>query len=88
MNKDEVLERHVFTFNRKDNGGEQVTLTTKIRHNGDPEGVYFEQEFSLQSYCNSASFTLIGAPLTPDLLRKLANELESATIRAKEKTIN
>lgn len=87
MNKDRVLERHVFIFNDKDNGGEQVSFVTDIRHNGDPEGVYYDQEISLQSYCNTATIHLLGAAISPDMLRKLANELDAATIRAKQKTL-
>lgn len=68
---------HTFTFNPQDNGGEQLILTTKWYDNGDNE-VFTFQELSLESYYNSASFHLSGAQITPETLRKLANELEQA----------
>lgn len=82
MNKDKLVKRHVFDFSPGTNGGESLTLTTDFYDNGDKDA-YMNQEFSLQSYCNSASFQLVGTPLTPGLLRKLANELESAEIEAR-----
>lgn len=87
MNKDLRLERHGFCFNPRDNGGETLMLTTDIYHNGDSgeKGIYYNQEITLLSYCNSASLNLYGASITPDMLRKLANELESANIKAAQK---
>lgn len=82
MKNSNIRGRHNFVFNPKDNGGESLSLLTKFIDNGDGE-IYTNQELSLQSYCNSASFTLIGVQITPDLLRKLANELESELIKAK-----
>jgi len=72
------LKQHTFVFNDGDNGGEALTLTTEFHDNGDgvPEGVYMTQELCLGSYCNSASFHLSGAVLTPELLRELANQLD------------
>ena len=84
--QDELLARHCFAFNQKDNGGEQVTLTTKFIANGDKDGVFLNQEISLQSYCNSAQINLCGAFLTPEILRELANQLESEMIKARLKT--
>lgn len=76
-----ILKRHVFTFNPKDNSGESLSLVTNFIANGDKitknEGVYINQELTLQSYCNACSFNLIGAAITPEVLRQLANELES-----------
>jgi len=83
---DKLLKRHVFCFNEHDNGGESLLLTTEMFANGDPDGVYINQELSLQSYCNSASFHLSGATITPALLRKLANELETVENEAKVMT--
>ena len=74
----EVLHTHVFVFNKEDNSGESLSLTTKFFSNGDPGGIYTIQELVLQSYCNRATFGLHGATITPEELRKLANELESA----------
>jgi hypothetical protein len=84
---DKLLHRHVFCFNEEDNGGESLTLKTEFYDNGDaaaglPAGIYTNQELSLMSYGNSASFNLSGAAFTPELLRQLANELESAMIKA------
>lgn len=78
--KDQVLQRHVFEVNPQSNGGEGLMITTEFIGNGDPitptEGVYITQEISLQSYCNSATFNLTTMALTPEVLRRLANELE------------
>jgi hypothetical protein len=68
--------KHCFSFNGHDNGGEQLTLTTTL-HVDENKHVTTEQEMTLQSYCNSASFNLIGAQLTPIDLRNLADELEN-----------
>ena len=80
MNKDKLLKTHTFSFNRKDNGGEQVTINTKFYANGDRnrDGVYINQEITLNSYCNAASILLYGAALTPENLRMLADELDAA----------
>lgn len=74
---DEELGRSVFSFNEDDNGGEQLILVTKLYHNGDVGGYYTNQELTLNSYCNAASFTLTGCQISPEKLRELANQLES-----------
>jgi hypothetical protein len=85
------VARHVFSFNPGDNGGGQLTLVSHIIDNGDvaagipKAGVFLNQELSLQSYGNSASFLLFGASLTPNDLRRLANELEGAMVQAQAK---
>jgi hypothetical protein len=73
-----LLGVYTFVFNQRDNGGEQLTLTTKWYDNGDgvPQGVFLKQELTLMSYGNSASFMLAGC-LTPKNLRQLANGLDS-----------
>ena len=79
--KHDVLKTHSFTFNPEDNGGESLSLTTQFIANGDPitpdEGIFLNQELSLQSYCNSASINMFGISFTPKALRELANQLES-----------
>lgn len=86
--KDKVLNRHVFSFNEKANGGEQLILVTNFHHNGDgPGGIYTSQELSLQSYCNAATFSLHGAAITPEALRELANQLDRAKIEAMTKCV-
>lgn len=80
---DKEIGRICFVFNEKDNGGESLSLNTKLYHNGEPGGVYVNQELTLQSYCNCATFTLVGTTFTPENLRKLANELEQAIVIAK-----
>lgn len=75
--------RHVFSFDERDNGGEHLSLITDVEV--DERGkVNLNQELVLHSYCNSASFNLSGAVMTPELLRKLANELdeEIASVKA------
>ena len=66
---------HAFTFNPEANGGEALMLCTQAIKEGD-KPVCFEQELTLCSYCNNASFQLAGATFTPELLRQLADELE------------
>jgi hypothetical protein len=80
---DKELETHVFVFNPGDNGGESLRLTTKVFSNGDEvePGLYTNQELTLQSYSNSASIQLFGVAITPDNLRRLANELDSLMAR-------
>ena len=72
---DRPIGRHTFLFNSHDNGGEALILST-VFFADEFDEIYTSQEFSLQSYRNSASFTLMGAPITSDLLRELANELD------------
>jgi hypothetical protein len=69
---DKLLATHVFSFNEEDNGGEQLILTTKFYDNGDDkkQNIYLNQQLTLQSHCNAASFELIGTILTPALLQR------------------
>lgn len=87
MNTDKLIGRHCFVFNNNDNGGESLSLETKVYSNGDPGGFYLNQTLNLQSYSNSASFNLFGAVITPSALRQLANQLEMELIKAKASTI-
>lgn len=77
------LATHAFSFNPRDNGDEQLILTTEYFDNDDG-GVFTNQELSLQSCCNSASFELVGAQITPQNLRKLADELEQQNNKLKQ----
>ncbi len=83
MKNNKELLYHLFTFNKGTNGGEQLILITKFFDNGDgpPDGVYTNQELVLNSYSNTTSFSFSDSPFTPETLRKLANELESAMIK-------
>lgn len=82
---DKSLKKHYFVFNKNDNGGEQLTLTTEYFHNGDKEnGIYTNQQLTLHSYCNEATFSLSGASIDSKALRELANQLDEARIEAKE----
>ena len=71
------LKKHVFIFNPKDNGGEQLILVTKFMEDG--ERILTEQSLNLQSYCNCASFELVGTQLKAKNLRQLANELDEVS---------
>ena len=86
----DVLARNAFRFNADSNGGEALILTTEFIANGDnitkKEGVYLNQELTLESYFNSASFNLSGAILTPALLRELADKLEETRNSLVEKS--
>lgn len=74
-----ILGEHAFAFG-DDCGGEALTLTTKVFANGDdpPHNIYLNQLLTLQSNCNSAIFELVGTPITPKDLRRLADEMETA----------
>lgn len=61
--------RHYFIFNKNGNGGEQLSLETTF------EDGYMIQQLSLQSYGCNASICFSDL-MTPDILRKLANELD------------
>lgn len=80
--KDSLLNRHVFSFNETRNDGEQLILETDIFAAGVGGGIYFSQSLTLNSYNNSASFNL-GSLLHPQMLRKLAAQLEDAIDKAK-----
>jgi len=71
-----VLGKHYFVFNPKDNGGESLSLETTFMDNGDGILAYTNQELTLASYTRMVK--ILGSDLlTPEILRKLANELES-----------
>ena len=72
-----LLKTESFDFTPELNSGEGLTLTMKFFDNGDgiPDGLYVEQELTLQSYGNSATFNLNEA-FTPENLRELADQLE------------
>lgn len=96
MIRDQVLMKKCFVINDKDNGGESLSLTTIYIDNGDDvttksDGIYMNQELSLQSYSNSATFNLTSAVFTPEILRELANELDKArniALSVKVKALN
>ena len=79
MIEPKLLGTHIFDFTK----GERLPLTLKTLayDNGDsahglPQGIYFNQELTLQADCNSAKFELFGAIITPKILRDLANQLD------------
>lgn len=73
-------------LNPHDNGGETVAITVEIFDNGDFDGnsIYTLSTVSLQSYGNSASMSLPN--VTPEFLRELASELQSAICVAAAET--
>lgn len=81
MSKDKLLASHTFVFNKGDNSGESLHLTTEFFANGDPitenSGVYINQELTLQSYSNAATLQLTSAGFTSDRLRELADQLDA-----------
>lgn len=83
---DLVLKTHATYLSSGPSDG-LLRLKTKIIWNGDPglkNNIYFNQKLILQSNCNSASFELIGSPLTPEILRRAADELDAAILESKE----
>ncbi len=91
--KDELVHRHTFNFSPKANGGESLLLTTDffawdrpgvhLVEPDKPGATFVNQELTLQSYSNSATFNL-GALLMPEVLRRLADELDLARVQAQE----
>lgn len=77
-----LLSRHFFVFNPEDNDDEGFTLMTEYFSNGEVTGFTASHEFSLQSYGKYVSFLLSGVEITPEKLRKLADELEEARSKA------
>jgi hypothetical protein len=82
MPNPEMLKRHVFTFNPRDNGGEALILTTEFYHALGGKEIFSNHEISLQSYGNEANFMLHSIDITPELLRALADQLEQAEMDA------
>ena len=76
-NGDKVLNKFCVNFNTR----ESLSLSTTYIDNGDPitekcHGIYLNQELTLQSGCDSASLNIFGFHITPESLRKIADELE------------
>lgn len=85
----EIISSHNFNFSPNEPSGEGLTLTTYFLDNGDrkhglPTGIFTNHKITLQSYGNSASLELYGITITPELLRKLANELEIEESKVKK----
>ncbi len=66
---------HYFNFTPKNNGGEQLILTTQQYFNPNGESC-LRQELTLGSYGNTSTFSLEGTPFNPTSLRSLADQLE------------
>jgi hypothetical protein len=84
---DKKIHSFNFVFNKGDNGGESLMLSTDFFDNGDDvtkecDGIYLNQTLTLQSYSNSASLNFYGTMLNPENLRALANKLEQEQNRA------
>lgn len=68
------IANHSFTFNPKDNGGEAVSLITEYFKNGDGT-IFTNQKICAECYGIFVSeLQLYGVSITPDILRKLAND--------------
>lgn len=78
------LGKHSFCFSPLENSGEGLFLKTTFYGNGDvgPNGLFVNQEITLNSYQNSASINLFGIPITSTMLRQLADELDVAKSNA------
>lgn len=79
----EIIEIHEFDFNL--NSKQKLFLTTEYISNGYPGEYFHKQELSLEAYGNNSTFTLFGPVFTPANLRKLADQLEAAELKAKQK---
>jgi len=80
-----IVERHAIEVDPRSNGGETVLITTKMIDDGENEPLLI-QEISLMLYGNQATITLGGSSvMTPSFLRKMANELDLAIVKATAK---
>lgn len=84
---EKIVHQHTFIFNPNDNGGEAVFLNTEFVDNGDP-GLLLKPKLELVCYgthgvsielhgTHGVSIELPWNSITPGVLRKLANQLES-----------
>lgn len=74
-----LVRKHLFSLNPNDNGGENVSIETKFFDNGDDkDNIYLNTEISSICYGTSTTNLLLAgsATLTPEKLRKLADEIE------------
>lgn len=84
--EDPVIVEHIYNLSPRANGGESLRLKTKFFWNQEnSDGIYWNQDLILQSYCNSTTLNLIGTLLTSKLLRDLADALDEAQDQAKNK---
>ncbi len=89
-----VIKTLYYVFDKHNNGGEQLSLKTEFIHNGDDiseengSGIFLNQVLTLNSYGNSASFSLNNGELNPKSLRELANSIEETKHLAIQSVIN
>jgi hypothetical protein len=75
---------HDYVLNQDDNGGEQVSIETRIEVRPD-EDHCLNQTITIRSYGNEVNIVLGDtATLTPGKLRALANQLEQELDRAEQ----
>ena len=79
-----LLGHHHFVFNKGDNGGEGLMISTYLRDEG--EFTSTKQDLSLQSHCNSAHLNLTTC-ISTDTLRQVANDLEKNYVLANAKAL-
>lgn len=84
---DKKIHSFNFIFNKEDNGGESLMLSTDFFDNGDDitkecDGIYANQKLTLHSYSNAASLNFYCKMLNPENLRALANKLEQEQNKA------
>lgn len=77
MPENKKTKVHTFVFNQNDNGGESVSLVTNSIYNTEYDERYTVQTLELQCYGSHSTSINLGELITPEKLRKLANELES-----------
>jgi hypothetical protein len=63
---------HTFNLNPGANGGEAVSLSTTVDH----EGLITHQTLEINSYGNTATVTLGDAIMSPEVLRRIASDME------------
>lgn len=81
IKKKNIVRVHSFTFCYAKIGGESLQLITEFINNEDGD-IYKNQKLILQGNFNSAIFDLVGISITPENLRKLADELEKEQNKA------
>jgi len=63
---------HTFALNPNANGGEAVSLSTTVDH----QGLITHQTLEVNSYGNVVTVTLGDAVMSPEVLRRIASDME------------
>lgn len=80
---EQPIHSHYVEIGAHSNSGEALMLRTEWFSNGDEDGgLFMNQQITLHSYSNSASFSLGSKILDPGTLRWLADQIEDEELKA------